>query len=86
MAALHEMMKPHGGYAEYAISSQNAIFHIPDSVSFEGRLVSGIKRDIIQQLDIMLIHKFTLNPYRSRHDSLDCNDICSGTVCTSRTS
>ncbi|KAF2090181.1 GroES-like protein [Saccharata proteae CBS 121410] len=35
VAAFHEMMKPHGSYAEYALSWQHTTFHIPKQVSFE---------------------------------------------------
>ena len=36
VAAFHEMMKPGGSYAEYAVSSEHATFHIPKKTSFEG--------------------------------------------------
>ncbi|RHZ52740.1 hypothetical protein CDV55_100235 [Aspergillus turcosus] len=35
VAAFHQMMEPHGSYAEYAISWQHTTFHIPKSTSFE---------------------------------------------------
>ncbi|RYO99789.1 hypothetical protein DL764_006714 [Monosporascus ibericus] len=35
VAAFHEMMKPHGSYAEYAIAWQHTTFHIPEKTSFE---------------------------------------------------
>ncbi len=35
MAAFHEIAKPHGSYAEYALAWQWTTFHIPESVSFE---------------------------------------------------
>ena len=36
VAAFHEMMTPHGSYAEYAITWAYTTFHIPDKTSFEG--------------------------------------------------
>lgn len=36
VAAFHEMLTPHGSYAEYAIAWQHTTFHIPKSTSFEG--------------------------------------------------
>jgi NADPH:quinone reductase-like Zn-dependent oxidoreductase len=36
VAAFHEMMKPSGSFAEYAISWQHTTFHIPHNISFEG--------------------------------------------------
>ncbi|KAJ4111428.1 hypothetical protein NW768_011780 [Fusarium equiseti] len=35
VAAFHEMMTPHGAFAEYAIAHYYTTFHIPESVSFE---------------------------------------------------
>ncbi|KAI1465349.1 GroES-like protein [Daldinia caldariorum] len=35
VAAFHEMMKPHGSYAEYAIAWQHTTFHIPQHTKFE---------------------------------------------------
>ncbi|KAI1618309.1 NADPH2:quinone reductase [Exophiala viscosa] len=35
VAAFHEMTKPHGAFAEYAIAPAKTIFHIPESTSFE---------------------------------------------------
>ncbi|RYP68656.1 hypothetical protein DL771_006526 [Monosporascus sp. 5C6A] len=35
VAAFHEMTKPHGSYAEYAIAWQHTTFHIPEKTSFE---------------------------------------------------
>ncbi|GES58886.1 GroES-like protein [Aspergillus terreus] len=35
VAAFHEMMKPSGSFAEYAISWQHTTFHIPHNISFE---------------------------------------------------
>jgi NADPH2:quinone reductase len=35
VAAFHEMIAPHGSYAEYAVSWSHATFHIPHSTSFE---------------------------------------------------
>jgi NADPH2:quinone reductase len=37
VAAFHQMLEPHGSYAEYAISWQHTTFHIPKSTSFEGQ-------------------------------------------------
>lgn len=36
VAAFHEMMSPHGSFAEYAIAWDYSTFHLPDSTSFEG--------------------------------------------------
>lgn len=35
VAAFHEMLKPGGSYAEYAIAWQHTTFHIPKTISFE---------------------------------------------------
>ncbi|KAI1324778.1 GroES-like protein [Xylariaceae sp. FL0255] len=35
VAAFHEMMSPHGSYAEYALAWQHTTFHIPKKTSFE---------------------------------------------------
>ncbi|KAK0664662.1 Zeta-crystallin [Lasiodiplodia hormozganensis] len=35
VAAFHEMMQPHGSYAEYAIAWAHTTFHIPKSTTFE---------------------------------------------------
>ncbi|KAI1798848.1 GroES-like protein [Daldinia bambusicola] len=35
VAAYHEIMKPHGSYAEYAIAWQHTTFHIPQKTTFE---------------------------------------------------
>lgn len=37
VAAFHEMMQPHGSYAEYAIAWAHTTFHIPKSTTFEGK-------------------------------------------------
>lgn len=36
VAAFHEMLAPHGSYAEYAIAWDHTTFHIPEGTSFEG--------------------------------------------------
>ena len=36
VAAFHEMMTPHGSYAEYAIAWAHTTFHIPQETTFEG--------------------------------------------------
>ena len=36
VAAFHQMVTPHGGYAEYAIAWAHTTFHLPESTSFEG--------------------------------------------------
>ncbi len=36
VAAFHEMMTPHGSYAEYAIAWERTTFHIPKETTFEG--------------------------------------------------
>lgn len=35
VAAFHEMMSPHGSYAEYAVSWSHTTFHLPKNISFE---------------------------------------------------
>lgn len=35
VAAFHEMLKPHGSFAEYAIAWQHTTFHIPKTTTFE---------------------------------------------------
>ncbi|KAL3427735.1 alcohol dehydrogenase [Phlyctema vagabunda] len=35
VAAFHEMMTPHGSYAEYAIAPAHTTFHLPSNTSFE---------------------------------------------------
>lgn len=36
VAAFHQVMKPHGSYAEYAIALDYTTFHVPVKTSFEG--------------------------------------------------
>lgn len=36
VAAFHEMTKPHGSYAEYALSWAYTTFHIPTKTTYEG--------------------------------------------------
>lgn len=36
VAAFHEIMSPHGSYAEYAIAWQHTTFHLPQKTTFEG--------------------------------------------------
>lgn len=36
VAAFHEMMKPGGSYAEYALSWAHTTIHLPEKTSFEG--------------------------------------------------
>ena len=38
VAAFHEMQKPYGSFAEYAISYAHTTFHIPAKTSFEGMM------------------------------------------------
>lgn len=37
VAAFHEVMKPHGSWAEYAIAPSHSTFHIPGKTTFEGK-------------------------------------------------
>jgi NADPH:quinone reductase-like Zn-dependent oxidoreductase len=37
VAAFHQVMKPHGSWAEYAIAPSVSTFHIPGHTSFEGK-------------------------------------------------
>jgi NADPH2:quinone reductase len=43
VAALHEMMAPGGGYAEYALAPQFACFHLPNSISFQEVYTSPVR-------------------------------------------
>ncbi|GJP92770.1 hypothetical protein AnigIFM59636_008366 [Aspergillus niger] len=52
VAAFHEMLKPGGSYAEYAVAWAHTTFHLPESVSFEG-IIPIIPRP-------MSIHRTTL--------------------------
>lgn len=49
VAAFHEMMSPHGSYAEYAIAWKHTTFHLSEKTSFEGMnsLTSGIRLETI---------------------------------------
>lgn len=38
VAAFHQVMTPHGSYAEFAIAPAHTTFHIPAKTSFEGEL------------------------------------------------
>jgi len=35
VAAFHEMTKPNGSFAEYAIAPAHTTFHLPDTTTFE---------------------------------------------------
>jgi NADPH2:quinone reductase len=35
VAAFHEMMSPHGSFAEYAIAWASTTFHLPPKITFE---------------------------------------------------
>lgn len=37
VAAFHQMLSPHGSYAEYALAWAYTTFHIPEKTSFEGK-------------------------------------------------
>lgn len=39
VAAFHEMMKPGGSWAEYALSWAHTTFYLPKNTSFEGSVV-----------------------------------------------
>lgn len=41
VAAFHQMMAPHGSFAEYAISDASTTFHLPKKTSFGGRRPSS---------------------------------------------
>lgn len=36
VAAFHQMLSPHGSYAEYSISWEHTTFHLPEKTSLEG--------------------------------------------------
>lgn len=42
VAAFHQIMTPHGGYAEYALAWASTTFHIPKETSFEGLILGGM--------------------------------------------
>lgn len=42
IAALHEMMAPGGGYAEYALAPGFACFHLPKSISFQEVYITSL--------------------------------------------
>ena len=46
VAAFHEMSAPHGSFAEYAVSWEHTMFHIPQKTSFEGIPTSMIFFDL----------------------------------------
>jgi NADPH2:quinone reductase len=39
VAAFHEMMSPHGSYAEFAIAWEHTTFHLTEKTSFEGMYI-----------------------------------------------
>lgn len=39
VAAFHQMMAPHGSFAEYAVADDHCTFHLPKKTSFEGALI-----------------------------------------------
>lgn len=39
VAAFHQITKPHGSYAEYAIAPAHTTFHLPATTSFDGEPV-----------------------------------------------
>lgn len=41
VAAFHEMQKPHGSFAEFAIAYAHTTFHIPAKTSFEGTMLAA---------------------------------------------
>ncbi|CAG8074422.1 unnamed protein product [Penicillium salamii] len=49
VAAFHEMMSPHGSYAEYAIAWEHTTFHLSEKTSFEGKSHSD---PIIEELKL----------------------------------
>lgn len=53
VAAFHQMGQPGGSYAEYAVSSSHATFHIPNKTSFEGTISSHFLR--LMQLQCQFI-------------------------------
>jgi len=47
VAAFHEILKPAGSYAEYAIAWEHTTFHLPKKISFEEVILShDIQRDL----------------------------------------
>ena len=42
VAAFHQMMAPHGSFAEYAVSDAATTFHLPKKTSFEGKPATPI--------------------------------------------
>jgi NADPH:quinone reductase len=43
VAAFHEMLAPHGGWAEYAVVWEHTTFHLPEEMSFDGQSQSVSK-------------------------------------------
>lgn len=37
VAGFHQIMAPHGSYAEYGVSWASTTFHLPEKTSFEGK-------------------------------------------------
>lgn len=63
VAAFHEMLAPHGSYAEYAVSWAHTTFMLPKKTSFEGQRLAcqptfGIEADPESQrvLRSLLLH------------------------------
>jgi NADPH:quinone reductase-like Zn-dependent oxidoreductase len=42
VAAFHRFMAPHGGYADFAVVDDFAIFHIPEKTSFDGEWMAQV--------------------------------------------
>lgn len=52
VAAFHEMMQPHGSFAEYAIAHDYTTFHLPKTTSFEEVCLDWLARGLNEMLTL----------------------------------
>lgn len=72
VAAFHQVMKPHGSYAEYAIAPEHTTFHIPAQTSFEGKQrVSRFRLETFRDLELIYPRAI-----RGDHHSASCYRGC----------
>jgi NADPH2:quinone reductase len=72
VAAFHEMMTPHGSFAEYAIAWAHTTFHLPRKTSFE------------EVCEIYILTATILNIFLGGINTFGCNDCCCRTLHASR--
>jgi hypothetical protein len=78
VGAFHEMMQPHGSFAEYAIAHAYSTFHIPKNVSFEGTsslLSYFIRLNTYTDLLSTITNRMPPNVHRSSNASSSQHDI-----------